>query len=412
LRASVDGLREQAHGRRQARGYGEEPGNFLRLDAHARNAAAARALRASAALTSSAHRVDQDVISGLMESYPPDATEERVADVADARALIAERRPDVFALLKRRRAVFRDAYGPEKDAYLDRAENAILLSMARLGVRHGSFGHDFHHYHNENHAMEILERRIGRVLEDMGVNALPGRDWLALALFATCHDLRQREPISFKHGIGANEAASAAETFRILDLSGFDRHVDEDLYLALEIMIAGSTFDATPRPPQNQFNTAEIVATGGPLAPKLADELDQTDPSWRANEKLNRALELALIASDLDTANVAEPFPELAASAGRLAAEREMRSGRSLDEGDSGQPVLGFLTGGQERYFFELHRFCSDLGRAVFGDGKLENSPKVRVLADKLRERFGQREPGSYSGGEVLATHLDLSASM
>lgn len=354
----------------------------------------------------------KDLITGLIESYPADSTEERLADVASARALMAQRRPDVFALLKRRRAVFRDAYGPGKDVYLDRAENAILLSMARLGVRHGSFGHDYHHYHNENHAMEILERRIGRVLEEMGVNALPGRDWLALALFATCHDLRQREPVSFSHGIGANEAASAAETYRILDLSGFDREVDEDLYLALEVMIAGSTFDATPRPSQSQYNTAEIVTTGGPLAPKLASELDQTDPAWRKNEKLNHALELALIASDLDTANVAEPFPELAASAGRLAAEREMRAGRSLDELDSGAPVLGFLTGGQERYFFELHRFCSDLGRAVFGDGKVENAPKVRALSEQLRERFGKREPGTYSGGEVLATHLDLSAAM
>lgn len=351
------------------------------------------------------------MITGLIETYPPDATEERLADVASGRKLMAERRPDVFALLKRRRAIFREAY-PGKDHVLDRAEDALLLSMARLGVRHGSFGHDYHHYHNENHAMEILERRIGRVLEEMGVNALPGRDWLALALFATCHDLRQREPVSFSHGIGANEAASAAETFRILDASGFSRQADEDLYLALEIMIAGSTFDATPRPPQSQFNTAEIVATGGPLAPKLAGELDHTDPHWRENAKLNHAIELALIASDLDTANVAEPFPELAASAGRLAAEREMRSGRSLDDGDSGQPVLGFLTGGQERYFFELHRFCSGLGRAVFGDGKVENAPKVRALSDLLRERFGKRAPGSYSGGEVLATHLDLSAAM
>ena len=352
------------------------------------------------------------MITGLIESYPPDATEERLDDVAGGRALMAQRRPDVFALLKRRRAVFRDVYGPDKDPVLDRAESALLLSMARLGMRHGSFGHDYHHYHNENHAMEILERRIGRILEERGVMALPGRDWLALALFATCHDLRQREPVSFSHGIGANEAASVAETFRILDLSGFDRQADEDLYLALEVMISGSTFDATPRPPQSQVNTAEIIAPGGPLAPKLAGELDQTDPSWRENAKLAHALELALIASDLDTANVAEPFPELAASAGRLAAEREMRSGRSLDEPDSGAPVLGFLTGGQERYFFELHRFCSDLGRDVFGDGKTENAPKVRALSEMLRDRFGKRPAGSYSGGEVLATHLDLSAAM
>jgi hypothetical protein len=260
------------------------------------------------------------MITGLTLNYPPDAVEARVPDVATARALMSSRRPDVFTLLKRRRAIFRGALGPETDPYLDCAENAIVVSLARMGARHGSFGQDFHQYHNENHALEILDRRIGEVLESKGVGVLTGGEWLALALFATCHDLRQREPMEFRHGVGSNEAASVCESHRILDLSGFDREKDKNLYAALEIMIAGSTFDATPRPPQSQFNTAEIVATGGPLAPKLAGELDQTDPHWRSNQKLNHALELALIASDLDTANVAEPFPELAASAGRLAA--------------------------------------------------------------------------------------------
>src|SRR5436190_11779452 len=295
------------------------------------------------------------MITGLTHSYPPDAVEHRVPDVATARALISSRRPDVFTLLKRRRAIFRGALGPGTDHYLTCAENAIVISLARLGARHGSFGQDFHQYHNENHALEILDRRIGEVLESEGVGALSGGDWLALALFATCHDLRQREPMEFRHGVGSNEAASIAESHRILDVSGFDRAVDKNLYAALDIMIAGSTFDASPRP--KHYNTAEVLATGGPPAPRLAKELDETEPDWREHPEIEHALVLAQIASDLDTANVAEPFNDLAQSSGRLAAEREMRANRSLESPESGPPVLNFLTDGQERYFFELHRF-------------------------------------------------------
>lgn len=350
------------------------------------------------------------MITGLARTFPPDDVERRIGDVAAARALVTQRRPDVLVLLNRRRAVYHDVYGGSAQRYLERAENAVLLALARMGVRHGSFGGDFHDYHNEDHVLEILDRRIGRVLGQEGVSALPGRDWLALSLFAACHDLRQRDSVGYRPGIGDNEAASIAETHRILDLAGFDADSDRELYAALEVMIAGSTFDATPHPPT--YNSAEVLTTGGPLAPKLAELLDSLRPGWRNDDQLVRATELALIASDLDTANVGERFAELAASAARLAAEREMRSGRALSSGDSGKPVLGFLTDGQERYFFDLHRFCSALGTAVFGKGKEFNAPRVRGLAAALRARFGARPAGSYTGREVIDAHLALAETV
>lgn len=350
------------------------------------------------------------MITGLIENFPPDAVERQIPDVASARALIDQRRPDVPVLLKRRRNVYHDFYGTASKHYLERAENAVVLALARMGVRHGSFGDDFHDYHNENHSLEILDRRIGRVLGQEGVQALPGRDWLALSLFATCHDLRQRETTDFRHGIGNNEAASIAETHRILEITGFEAATDRELFVALEIMIAGSTFDASPRP--QAFNTAEVVATGGPLAPKIEIELDRATPGWRDDEMMLRANKLALIASDLDTANVGERFIELAASASRLAAEREMRSNRSLLSPDSGKPVLGFLTGGQERYFFDLHVFGSELGKAVFGKGKEFNAPRVRGLANALRARFEPMAEGSFTGRDVLDAQVELAETV
>ncbi len=348
------------------------------------------------------------LITGLAEDFPPDAVERQLPDPDSARRLIADRRPDVPHLLRRRRAIYHDVYGEGAQAYLERAENAVLLALARLGLRHGTFGDDFHDYHNEDHALEILDRRLGRVLGQEGVVALPGRDWLALSLFATCHDLRQREDHRFRHGIGSNEAASMAETHRILLAAGFDPGADRDLFVALEVMIAGSTFDASPRQPA--FNPAEVIHTGGPLAPHLETALDQAMAGWRDDPMVVRAVKLALIASDLDTANVGERFAEFAASAARLAAEREMRSHRPLGGSDSGPPVLKFLTDGQERYFFDLHRFCSNLGAAVFGQGKDYNAPRVRALAGLLRERFGSAQ--GFSGEQVLRAHLELAETV
>ncbi len=351
------------------------------------------------------------MISGLDQNFPPDAVELQLADPAQARREIESRRADILLLLAQRRGVLADAFGAETAWQWDKAEAALCLSLCRLALRHGRFGRDFHQYHNESHALELLERRLGRMIGQLGPEALSGGDWIALSLFATCHDLRQRENLDTGHPIGSNEAASIAETHRILDRCGFDRNEDHELYLALEVMIAGSTFDARPAPiDRSRYNTAEVIHTGGPLAPHLEREVEKINPSWREEPGLRRALDLALIASDLDTANVGESFVDLCDSAARLAGEREMRSGRSLDHVESGAPMLSFLSTGQERYFFELHRFCSELGARVYAPGKEANAEKVRALSKQLRERFAaQGQQASFTGTEVLDVQRELA---
>lgn len=343
------------------------------------------------------------MIEGLQDSFPADAIEVRLQDPDEAMRLIGERRPDVLALFASRRALLAEHFGEHMACAWDRAECALALALVRLAVRHGRFGSDYHDYHNEMHALEILDRRINRVMREAGTHALPGKDWIALSLFACCHDLRQREVVDTGHPVGSNEAASIAETQRILDRCDFDRHRDRALYLALEIMIAGSTFDARPQAlDRRAYNTAEVIHSGGPLAPHLARELDRLDPGWRGEPDVERALELALVASDLDTANVGESFVELSDSSARLASEREMRAGRPLDSVASGTPMLGFLTGGQERYFFELHRFCSPLGERVYAPGKAANAEKVHEMSRRLRAEFSDRAKDSFSGADVL----------
>ena len=348
------------------------------------------------------------MIIGLAGSFPADAVERQLPDVASAQRLVAARRPDFAELLATRRERLRSAFGHAIDEPLERTERALVLGLARFGMRHGSWGGDYHHYHNENHALEVLDGRLGRLIDQVGLDALQAGDWLALSLFSTCHDLRQRESIDFRHPIGNNEAASIAETCRILALAGFLPERDRALYLALELMIAGSTFDARPAPPVLDYNPAEVVASGGALAPKLAVLLDAERPGWRADADIVRAVELAQIASDLDTANVGEPLVWLAESASRLCQEREMRSGRKLDAADSGPPCVGFLSDGQERYFSELHRFCSDPGRATFAAAKQANAARVRHMSARLRARWDARA-APRNGLEVLAEFSALA---
>lgn len=321
-------------------------------------------------------------------AFPPDEVELRVPDAAAARDLVHDRAADFEHTLAQRAAQFRAlAVGAADDRLIERTLDAARLGYARLGLRHGRFGHDFHPYHNEGHVLEILDGRIGRLVETLGVAALSLRQWCALVLFAACHDLRQREASEFAAGVGANERASIEETGRLLDACGFSREADVDLHVSLDLMISGSTFDARKPDDSLVYNAAEWVQSGGALAAKLDQKLDKHRPGWREDPLLVDGQRLALVAADLDTANVAESFTRFAASAASLCAEREMISGRSLDAPESRAPTVEFLTGGQERFFFDLHRFCSEQGLAAFAPMKQENAPKLRDLVARMRER-------------------------
>lgn len=332
-------------------------------------------------------------------SYPreflADPVEARVPDPPAARALVRTRRPDVLELLAQRRKRLAAAVVGEPSETIERAEDAILMAFCRLAFRHGTWGEDFHAYHNEGHILEILGPRLDRMMDVIGDDRLSLRDWFRLSLFAAAHDLRQRETPEYAAGIGSNERASIDETFRILLACGFTPQQNAELFFSCELMISGSTFDARP-PASHDYNPAELVVqSGGALAQKLGTKLDKHVPGWRDDARVRHALELALIAADLDTANVAEPFAIFMASAERLCVEREMRSRRDLQSPASAQPVLSFLTEGQERYFFELHRFSSEFGRQIFESAKRANADRLMAVTTRLRGQFGAAAPAN-----------------
>jgi hypothetical protein len=341
------------------------------------------------------------VIFGYSSLYPPDDCERALADADAARTLLARHRPDIPARLAA--AVARITAGEGAARHLD----AALLGLARLGLRHGQFGADPHAYHNEDHVLDLGERRLLRVLDALGDTGPPPDDALALLLFAACHDLRQRETRDAPGPVGGNEAASIAETFRILDACGFDPAADRPLYLALELMIAASTFD--PRPLPHPEGEAMASVAGGSLARGLGLWLDGERPDWAGDPAIRRGERLGRLAADLDTANVGEPFGLLARSALQLCQEREQRAGRRLDHPESGLPCLGFLSRGQLSYFFELHRFCSREGDRVFGPAKLANGPAVRRVSQALEARFAGAAPAC--GRDVMQAFEALSAA-
>lgn len=342
------------------------------------------------------------MILGYSNLYQADAIEQALPGPAAARELLAQRRPDIPARLEAMAA--RAIADPADTA---RHVDAALLGLCRLGLRHGGFGDDPHAYHNEDHVLELAERRLGRVMDTLGHAALPPGDWLALLLFAACHDLRQRETFDVPGPVGGNEAASIAETFRILAACGFEPGRDRATFVAMELMIAGSTFDARPLPHTDGEDLA--TAAGGSLARGLGLWLDGERPDWAADPDVRRGERLGRLAADLDTANVGESFDLLADSALRLCRERERRAGRALDRAGSGPTCLGFLSRGQQLYFFDLHRFSSREGERVFGPTKLANGPGVRRVSQQLLARFEHEPPAN--GQAVLDAFSALCAA-
>lgn len=338
------------------------------------------------------------MILGYATLYHADASEAALPNASAARRLLQEHRPDIITRLQA--CIEKVAVGIEFHRYLD----AALLGTARLGLRHGRFGTDFHHYHNENHVLDLAERRLNQLIGVTGLDSLPAQDWLALILFATCHDLRQRETLSAPGPVGGNEAASVAETFRILDSCGFHRDADRHLYVALELMIAGSTFD--PRLAEASPDTTNL--TGGALARSFGLWLDGVKPAWREDADARRGERLGRLAADIDTANVGESFSLLGQSALQLVEEQLMRRGLSPEQSESAAHALNFLSSGQQHYFFDLHRFSTREAERVFGPQKQANSEKVLSTATRLIAHFA--ETPAENGKAVMSVFARLCA--
>jgi len=345
------------------------------------------------------------------QHYFADAIEQSVSEVAHAREQVRLRAPEFDAFLAQRAADYTAAFGSEGEHLKQISMDALRVAYVRFAMRHGTWGEDLHQYHNEHHAMEIMDRRIGRLCSVVGPQALSPQEWLLLTLFGSMHDLRQRESPNFERPVGANESASIDEGKRILIACGLDEQHDQEFLTCLEMMIAGSTFDTRLHKPM-LLTAAEATTAVGALAPTIVKELKKAVPEWESDPVLRRRVRLTLLASDLDTANVGEPLRLLGESAVRLCLERESRCGRPALAEDSALPCLQFLTAGQERYFFDLHRFYSDLGERAFGPQKASNGPLVYEISRRMHERFGVVPAPGVTGREVIDQFVNLTQTL
>jgi hypothetical protein len=283
------------------------------------------------------------------------------------------------------------AAGVEREAVVAAARVAVV----RMAFRHGALGGDPHAYHNQDHLLELLEDKLPLLL---AAAPLPAIEREALVLFCACHDLRQRETRRHdQEPIGPNEAASLAETERLLDALGLDGH---ELRTLLRFAIIGSTFAA---------GTDENGQPQGAFAHRLGTWLDGAQPGWRDDGLAAEAEHLARMAADIDTSNVASAYIDFAQSAVALASELQYRAGRALESPEAGASCLAFLTEGQERYVFALQRFASREGRAAFGSRRDANAARVRETSRLLRERFP--EGTAASGQAVVVAFREIAAA-
>jgi hypothetical protein len=319
--------------------------------------------------------------------YPADAVEQAVPIGALTNPAL-DPRASAYA---RRVAHACERAGIGNAAVIDLAGVAVV----RMAMRYGPLGKDGHAYHNQDHLLELLEDKLPALL---ATAHLPPVEREALALFCACHDLRQRE--TRRHDdepIGANEAASLAETERLLDAAGIGNAAIRTM---LRLAIIGSTFAA---------GNDENVQSQGAFAHRLAGWLDGSQPGWRDDPIAAEAEHLARMAADIDTSNVASPYIDFAQSAVALATEIQYRAGRSLEGPESAAGCLGFLTEGQERYVFALQRFASREGRATFGAQRDANAARVRETGRRLRERFPAGSSPS-SGLAVISAFREIAA--
>lgn len=333
--------------------------------------------------------------------YPADSIEQQLPDPAAARSRHAGAIAALDVELVRCIAALPAARSNTAKLLVERTCAAVQLGYVRLGARHGHLGDDFHAYHNEHHVIDLVTR-ITALAHTARDGELSLRHGCVLLLFAACHDLRQREPALFCAGVGANERASIDEAQRILDASGFCRIADRTIFLGVELAIAGSTFSIPAS--ARHYNAAEQVQSGGALALQLATSLDVHRPSWRNEPDLVEARALALIAADLDTANVAAPFAQFTRSGRELCIEREMLAARPLHGAGGGAAALTFLTDTQEHFFFSLHRFSSPLGQRTFAADKRANAQPLRALCSALRAHIALHGVPD-DAARVLALH-------
>lgn len=328
-------------------------------------------------------------------TWPMDDIERRIPDVAAAEEYLSGRDVRVLQKIRERHAEVINEFGAGVAELPQTGYRVSVVCLARMSLRHGSDAERQRDYHNEGHLLDVLDqmRHISRYQpeqrlhseplpdEGTGLRRLGPLSSLCLAVFAAAHDIRQSEIGYDDDGVGHNERASADECMRILMIAGLDYDRHRHIFQLLRWMIHGSTFYTTTQ----SFDV--LCVQPGALAPVIASQIIERGQSI-GQLSAAEAADLILLASDIDTANVAEPIDEYARQSVRMC--REANRHRDLKGGDqlASHAVFEFLTSGQEQYFFRQQRFYSQLAQNAFTAAKGETGEHLKRLIQSMRDNY------------------------
>ncbi|WP_395377777.1 hypothetical protein [Marinicella sp. W31] len=289
-----------------------------------------------------------------------DAIEEEISNPNQAAALLEQRLPDDHMGLDIWDAWISALVAPSR--VLEKVKQAMRVAFARMAFRNGILSAQPRPYHNEGHINDLLERLI-LCSRHSSSESVPEYGWMLLSFFAATHDLRQAEDNTPLENtlVGRNESASYDEAIRIIDMVDPEQKFRQKYRDILQLMIYGSTF--------SHGQGAGLVFEGNLALPLLAEVNDIT--------AVDR--ELVLLACDIDTANVSLSITQYAQSA--IKVFRELQSHHNPE-----YPAQAFFSKQQYRYFLELQKFHSVIGKSVFEPMKQHNTDAIQKLSNAISE--------------------------
>ncbi len=292
-------------------------------------------------------------------SFPSDCIEHKISTAQEAWNILRAQRPQ-FTQIHATWWAWYDAI--VKDSQLKNVVNdVVVIAYARMASRNGSLCKKPRAYHSERHIDDLLMRLMA-VSQFPLSSEIPEYGWSLLSIFMACHDLRQNEQGACFDIIGNNEKASFKETLRIISKVDTDKYINHEHKELLKLMIYGSTFG------EGKDNLGNIYQ--GNLVAYLVGLINYFEPV---------DLEIAYLACDIDTANVAASLKDYAHSSLDVYQEIQTLLNGKLSAHD-------FFGVQQEKYFFTHQKFNSHLGQQAFLNLKEENAPKIQHICNEIKK--------------------------
>jgi hypothetical protein len=311
--------------------------------------------------------------------FPPDQIEKRITSTDQAWEILNLKSSQFSGVY----AIWLDWY--QKISTGSKLQNvitdAVLICYARMTLRNGSLSSNPRSYHSEKHIDDLLNRLM-LVSKHPTAQAIPSYGWSLLSLFMSSHDLHQSYQKNDQGLIGSNEQASFEEITRLIKAIDKKHIVRREHKELLKLMIHGSTFG------DHQDNSGNVYQ--GNVVEYILQKVryfDQVDK------------ELAFLACDIDTANVAMDLSDYAQSSIDVYKEIQKITNNNIS-------ARLFFGKQQQQYFFEYQKFNSQLGMQVFAQGKAANAPIIKQVCEQINKLDGDtsnRDVVAYYQAQITA---------